>query len=50
MCLARRVAQEGEVVVAELHSQHQAGLEEAVEGEGGTPCWVGDSLSCCVVV
>lgn len=46
----RRVGQEA-VVAAGLHIQHQAGLEEAaVEGEVGTPCWVGGSLSWWVVV
>lgn len=35
----------------ELHNQIQAGLEEAAVEEGeGTPCRVGVSLSCCVVM
>ena len=47
----RREAQEGEEVGAELHIQRQAGLgEAAVEGEVGTPWWVGVLLSCCVVM
>lgn len=39
------------MAAGELHSQIQEGLGEAAVEEGvGTPCWVGGSLSCCVVM